>query len=56
MFDQNRPVSWSIVMKEAPTVGSSFLGGVPKAMKDVNVHFFIHSFTFKDKGQRTKHR
>jgi len=37
-------------MKDKPNVGSLFGGGgafpsdgFPKAMKDVNVHFFIHS-------------
>ena len=35
-------------MKEKPTVGSQFLAmfpsdRIPKATKDVNVHFFIHS-------------
>jgi len=34
-------------MKEKPTVGSPFFGAfpsncIPKAMKDVSVHFFIH--------------
>jgi hypothetical protein len=34
-------------MKEKPTVGSAFLGVfcsdcIPKVMKDVSVHFFIH--------------
>jgi hypothetical protein len=42
----NRPVRWSIVVKEKPTVGSSFFGTfpydrIPKATKDVSVHFFI---------------
>ena len=40
-------------MKEKPTVGSPFFRAFPsdrspKAMKDVNVHSFIHSFTFRD--------
>ena len=38
------------VVKEKPTVGSQFLGAfssgrVFKATKDVDVQFFIHSFT-----------
>jgi hypothetical protein len=42
----NQLVRWSIVVKEKPTVGSSFSGTfpynrIPKATKDVNVHFFI---------------
>jgi hypothetical protein len=46
--NQNWPVFWSIVVKEIPTVVSSFLGGfpsshIPKTTKDVNVPFFIHS-------------
>jgi len=41
-------VRWSIVVKEIPTVVSSFLGGFPsshfpKMTKDVSVPFFIHS-------------
>jgi len=48
MLDQNRPVCCSIVVKEKLTVGSPFFGAFPsdrilKAIKDVNVHFFIHS-------------
>ena len=38
---------------EKPTVGSPFFRAfpsdrIPKATKDGNVHFFIHSFTFRD--------
>jgi len=38
---------------EKPTVGSSFFRAfpsdrIPKTMKDGNVHFFIHNFTFRD--------
>ena len=45
-FYQNRPVCWSAVVKEKPTVGSPFFGpflsdSVPKATKDVNVYLFI---------------
>jgi len=48
ILDQNRPVYWSIVVKEKPTVGSPFFGtfpsdGIPKATEDVGVPFFIHS-------------
>ena len=40
-------------MKEKPIAGSTFLGAFPhdcisKAMKDVSVPFFIHSFTSRD--------
>jgi hypothetical protein len=40
-------------VKEKPTVGSACSGTyppdcVPKAMKDVSIYFFIHSFTFRD--------
>jgi len=46
-FDQNRPVCWSIVVKDKPTLDSPFFGvftsdHIPKATKDVNVHFYIH--------------
>jgi hypothetical protein len=46
-------VSWSIVVKEKPTVASSFLGAFPsdrspKVTKDVTVYFFIHCSTFRD--------
>jgi hypothetical protein len=39
---QNRPVCWSIVVKEKPAVGSQFSGElpsdrIPKATKAVNV-------------------
>jgi hypothetical protein len=48
ILDQNRPVCWSIVMKEKPTVRSPFFGAfpsdrIPKVMKDVIVYFFIHN-------------
>jgi len=53
ILDQNRPVYWSIVVNEKLAVGSQFFGAfpsdrIPKTMKDVNVHFFIHNFTFRD--------
>ena len=43
---QNRPVCWSIVVKEKPVVGSPFSGAFPsdrnpKATKDDSVPFFI---------------
>jgi hypothetical protein len=45
---QNRPVCLSISVKEKPTVGYPLFGAfpsdrIPKATKDVSVHFFIHS-------------
>ena len=45
---QNRPVCWSIVVKEKPNVGSPFFVVFPsnfihKATKDIIVSFFIHS-------------
>jgi hypothetical protein len=48
IIDQNRPVCWSIVVKENPNVGSPFFGGfpfdrVPKLTKDVSVYFFIQN-------------
>jgi len=48
IVDQNRPVCWSIVVKEKPAVGSPFWGAfpsdrIPKVTKDVNVRFFTHS-------------
>ena len=47
-------VCWSVVMREQPTVGSPYFGAfasdrIPKATKDVNVHFFIYSFAFREK-------
>ena len=46
----NRPVCWSIVVKENPTVVSPFFGAfptdrIPKVTNNVKVHFCIHSFT-----------
>jgi len=45
---QNRPVCWSIVVKENPTVGSPFFGAypsdrIPNEKKDANLHISIHS-------------
>ena len=47
ILDLNRPVCWSIVVKEKPNAGSPYFreiptDRIPKATKDVNVHFFIH--------------
>jgi len=47
-LDQNRPVCWSIVVQKEPTVRSPLFEAFhfdrnPKATKDVNVHFCIHS-------------
>jgi hypothetical protein len=44
-------VCWSIVVQEAPTVDSQIFGAfpsdrIPKAKKEVNVHFFIHGGIF----------
>jgi hypothetical protein len=46
VLDLNRPVCWSIVVKEEPDVGSPIFGAFPstwnpKATKDINVHFFL---------------
>ena len=48
ILGQNRPVCWSIVVKDKPTVGSLFFGAfpsdcIPKATKNVSMHFVIHS-------------
>jgi hypothetical protein len=48
ILGQNQSVCWNIVVKEKPTDGSPFFGFFPsdrspKATKDINVHFFIHS-------------
>jgi hypothetical protein len=48
ILNQNRPVCWSIVVKEKPTVVSPFFGAfpsncIPKATEDVNLPFFTHS-------------
>jgi hypothetical protein len=45
---QNRPVCWSIVVKEKPIVGSSLSGAFPSdrilnGVKDNSVPFFIQS-------------
>jgi hypothetical protein len=47
-------VCWSTVVREQPTVGSPYFGSfasdrIPKATKDVNIHFFIYTFAFRDK-------
>ena len=54
ILNQHRPVCWSIVVNEKPTIGSPYFEAFPsdrilKATKDVNEQFFIYSFTFKDK-------
>ena len=46
ILDENRPVYWSIVVKEKPTAGSPFFGafpsdGIPKATNNINVHFLL---------------
>jgi len=51
ILDQNRPVCWIIVVNEKLTVDSPFFWAfpsdrIPKPTKDVNAHFFIHSFIF----------
>jgi len=48
ILGQNRPVCWSIVVKEKSTVGSPFFGTfpshrLPEATKEVNIHFFNRS-------------
>jgi len=48
ILDLNRPVCWSIFVKEKSNAGSPYFreiptDRIPKATKDVNVHFFIHS-------------
>jgi len=40
-------------MREKPTFGSPFFRAfpsnrIPKATKNINAHFFIHSFTLRD--------
>jgi hypothetical protein len=44
----NRPVCWSIVVKENPNLGSLFFGAFPSdriinGRKDVGVNLFIHT-------------
>jgi hypothetical protein len=46
-------VCWSIVVKEKTTLGAPYFEAFsserdPQATKDVNAHFFIHSFTLRD--------
>jgi hypothetical protein len=46
-------VCWNIIVKANPAAGSPFFGAfpsdrIPKATKDVTVHFFIYSLTFRD--------
>jgi hypothetical protein len=53
ILDQNRSVCWSIAFKVKSTVASQFFGAIPfdripKVTKAVNVHSFIHIFTFSD--------
>jgi hypothetical protein len=59
IFEQNRPVCWSIAVKEKPNVGSPFFVTFPsdriaKATKDVNVRFFIHSSSYCKLYQRIR--
>jgi hypothetical protein len=49
ILDQNRPVCWSIVVKEKPTVGSPYFGAyssdrIPEATKNVNGTFLYSQF------------
>jgi hypothetical protein len=48
ILDLNRPVCWSIIVKEKLNAGSPYFreipsDRIPKATKDVNVHFFNNS-------------
>jgi len=48
VFDQNRPVCWRTVLNKKRTVVSPFFGTfhsdrTPKAMKDINIQFSVHS-------------
>ena len=57
ILDQNRPVCWSIVVKEKSTSGSPFLGAfpsdrIPKGTDDVKANFFIYNSNFFELYQR----
>jgi len=51
ILQKNRPVCWSIVVKEKTAVGSPYFEEfpfllLPWATKEVTVHLFIHSTDF----------
>ena len=50
VLDQNRPLCWSIVVRENPTVGAPFFGTfscdrIPKPTKDVIVYLYIQFYS-----------
>ena len=46
ILDQNRLVSWSIVVKGKPVLGTFLSDRITKARMDCNTRLFIHSFIF----------
>jgi len=57
ILEQNRPVCWSIVVKEKPAPGPPFYRAfpfeiIPKLTKDVNVNFFVNSSKARKLYQR----
>jgi len=49
ILEQNRPLCWSIVVRENPTVGAQFFGTsscdrIPEAKKDVIVYLYIQFY------------